>query len=333
MTQYDAKLDVPVAFPPQSLAMILGEVLSQARADAAAHRRDREVRARHLLLQRRREEAFPAKSGGSIPSNRDVATYDLEPEMSAAAVADSVVRRSSPAVRLHPGELREPRHGRSHRHAPAAITAVETIDAASGASSTPRRARRGRAHHRRSRQLRADDRPRPASRTRRTRPTRCRSSSIATRLIGRKLRAGGRLCDVAPTVLELMKIAQPSEMDGRSCSSEHRQASHRFRARRAELAARARRARGETKTNVRMGAETHWDGGDPSKLSDRELAAEIERRRAARQEVEDAVHGRRSAAAAANGTAAIVRAAAAPNRGRGRSDSQGLRRAGGPRGL
>jgi DnaJ-domain-containing protein 1 len=36
-----------------------------------------------------------------------------------------------------------------------------------------------------------------------------------------------------------------------------------------------------------------WDG-DPSKLSDTELAAEIERRRQARQEVEDAVHGRRS---------------------------------------
>jgi DnaJ-domain-containing protein 1 len=38
----------------------------------------------------------------------------------------------------------------------------------------------------------------------------------------------------------------------------------------------------------------HWDGSDPSKLSDTELAAEIERRRQARQEVEDAVHGRRS---------------------------------------
>ena len=37
-----------------------------------------------------------------------------------------------------------------------------------------------------------------------------------------------------------------------------------------------------------------WEGRDPSKLSDTELAAEIERRRQARQEVEDAVHGRRS---------------------------------------
>jgi DnaJ-domain-containing protein 1 len=38
----------------------------------------------------------------------------------------------------------------------------------------------------------------------------------------------------------------------------------------------------------------HWDRGDRSRLSDTELAAEIERARQARQEVEDAVHGRRS---------------------------------------
>lgn len=37
----------------------------------------------------------------------------------------------------------------------------------------------------------------------------------------------------------------------------------------------------------------NWEG-DPSKLSDTELSAEIERRRQARQEVEDAVHGRRT---------------------------------------
>ena len=33
---------------------------------------------------------------------------------------------------------------------------------------------------------------------------------------GRQLRAGGALCDVAPTLLELLGIEQPSEMDGRS---------------------------------------------------------------------------------------------------------------------
>ena len=40
--------------------------------------------------------------------------------------------------------------------------------------------------------------------------------AIADDLTGRKLRAGGRLADVAPTVLERMGVAQPPDMDGRS---------------------------------------------------------------------------------------------------------------------
>jgi len=40
--------------------------------------------------------------------------------------------------------------------------------------------------------------------------------AIAEDLTGRKLRSGGRLADVAPTVLDRMGIAQPPDMDGRS---------------------------------------------------------------------------------------------------------------------
>jgi 2,3-bisphosphoglycerate-independent phosphoglycerate mutase len=40
--------------------------------------------------------------------------------------------------------------------------------------------------------------------------------AIADDLQGRKLRAGGRLADVAPTVLDRMGIPQPPDMDGRS---------------------------------------------------------------------------------------------------------------------
>ena len=40
--------------------------------------------------------------------------------------------------------------------------------------------------------------------------------AIADDLTGRKLRAGGRLADVAPTILDRMGIPQPPDMDGRS---------------------------------------------------------------------------------------------------------------------
>ena len=37
---------------------------------------------------------------------------------------------------------------------------------------------------------------------------------VAAGMEGRQLRAGGALCDVAPTLLELLGLAQPAEMDG-----------------------------------------------------------------------------------------------------------------------
>ena len=40
--------------------------------------------------------------------------------------------------------------------------------------------------------------------------------AVAGDLVGRKLRAGGRLADVAPTLLDYLGIAKPSEMDGSS---------------------------------------------------------------------------------------------------------------------
>ena len=53
MTTYDAKFGLPVAFPKETYPDIFPEVLARARPDAVSLRRDREVRARHLLLQRR----------------------------------------------------------------------------------------------------------------------------------------------------------------------------------------------------------------------------------------------------------------------------------------
>ena len=67
MTAYDATLDLPVAFPEGELDDILGE-RSPAPGRASSARRDREVRPRHLLLQRRaRGSASTARSASSSP--------------------------------------------------------------------------------------------------------------------------------------------------------------------------------------------------------------------------------------------------------------------------
>ena len=80
----------------------------------APRRRDREVRARHVLLQRRRGVGVGGRARVLVPSPRDVASYDLKPEMSAAGVAEAVVARAAGRLRLLRRQLREPGHGRSH---------------------------------------------------------------------------------------------------------------------------------------------------------------------------------------------------------------------------
>ena len=68
MTQYDQTFPIPQAFPPFSLARILAEVLAGAGPHPVPDRGDREVPARHLLLQRRLRAAVPGR--GAPPGAR-----------------------------------------------------------------------------------------------------------------------------------------------------------------------------------------------------------------------------------------------------------------------
>ena len=92
MVEYSAALNafLKTLFPPAVIKMGLGETIVARRAEAAAHRRDREVRPRHLLLQRRRGAQFDGEERILVPSPK-VATYDLKPEMSAPEVTDKLV--------------------------------------------------------------------------------------------------------------------------------------------------------------------------------------------------------------------------------------------------
>ncbi len=61
LTQYDASYDCPHVFPPQTLDSILGQVVAEAGKTPAPHRRNGEIPARHLFLQRRRGNAVPGR--------------------------------------------------------------------------------------------------------------------------------------------------------------------------------------------------------------------------------------------------------------------------------
>jgi 2,3-bisphosphoglycerate-independent phosphoglycerate mutase len=218
MTKYDGKLDVPAAFPPQSLAMILGEVLSQRGVSQLRTAETEKYAHVTYFFNGGVEQAFAGEERRLIPSNREVATYDLAPEMSAAPVADSVVdalKPGGPAFILvnfanpdmvgHTGMLQP------------AVSALETIDKCVGrivdAAAAADAAVFITADHGNCETM-IDPVTGGPHTAHTTNPI--PFIAIARDLIGRKLRAGGRLADVAPTVLERMKIAQPSEMDGRS---------------------------------------------------------------------------------------------------------------------
>ena len=133
MTRYDAKIDVPPAFPPQSLAKILGEVLSERGVSQLRTAETEKYAHVTYFFNGGVEQAFPGEERRLVPSNRDVATYDLAPEMSAAPVTDGVVEAlkpggpdfilvnyANPDMVGHTGMLKP------------AVSALETIDACIG---------------------------------------------------------------------------------------------------------------------------------------------------------------------------------------------------------
>ncbi|MGD9307709.1 MAG: 2,3-bisphosphoglycerate-independent phosphoglycerate mutase, partial [Desulfosarcina sp.] len=93
MTLYDEDFDLPVAFGPVHLEMILGEVLSRhgmrqlriAETEKYAHVT--------YFFNGGEETPFENEDRCLIPSPRDVATYDQKPEMSAPQVTDEVLSR------------------------------------------------------------------------------------------------------------------------------------------------------------------------------------------------------------------------------------------------
>jgi len=221
MTVYDRTFTLPVVFDPQTFSGNLADVLAaHGRTNLRLAETEKYAHVTYFF-NGGVEQAFPGEERRLVPSNRDVATYDLAPEMSAAPVTDGVVEAlkpggpdfilvnyANPDMVGHTGMLKP------------AVSALETIDACVGRIMTAAAAAKATVF------ITADhgncetmidpitDQPHTAHTT-----NPIPFIAIADDLVGRKLRAGGRLADVAPTVLDRMGIAQPPDMDGRSLFS------------------------------------------------------------------------------------------------------------------
>ncbi len=213
LTQYDVTIkNVEVAFKPQTLDNTLGQWV--AIKDKKQLRIAETEKYAHVtfFFNGGVEKANDNEDRILIPSPK-VATYDLQPEMSAYEVTDTLLKKldtadydliilnfANPDMVGHTGVV------------PAAIKAVETVDECMG-KITNRIISMGGSVIVTADHGNAEVMIDPITKAPMTAHT---TNLVPCILVGKDviLREGGRLCDLAPTLLELMGEDQPTEMTG-----------------------------------------------------------------------------------------------------------------------
>ncbi|MEG4030150.1 MULTISPECIES: 2,3-bisphosphoglycerate-independent phosphoglycerate mutase [unclassified Microcoleus] len=222
-TQYDPKLSVMVAFEPQNLNNILGEVISKHGLQQLRTAETEKYAHVTYFFNGGLEEPFIGEHRELVQSPM-VATYDEAPQMSADLVTDGVVTAlekgiysfmvinyANPDMVGHTGMM------------DATIIAIETVDKCLGRLVSAISKAGGTAiiiaDHGNAEQMFDEDGNPWTAHT--TNPV----PFILVEGEGRKipghgtdvpLRADGCLADIAPTILELLRLPQPPEMTGRS---------------------------------------------------------------------------------------------------------------------
>ncbi len=214
LTNYDKTFPVPVAFQPTSMERILAEVLS-ARGLCILKTAETE-KYPHVtyFFNGGVEEPYPCEHRVLVASPK-VATYDLKPEMSAEGVTDALVDGITAGE--HDFILCNYANADMVGHSgsiPATIKAVETVDASlarvlKAAESAGTRlivtADHGNA------EMMIDPETGGPHTAHTTNPV---PFVVVDWEQEQRLRQGGALCDVAPTILSLLGIEQPAEMTG-----------------------------------------------------------------------------------------------------------------------
>jgi 2,3-bisphosphoglycerate-independent phosphoglycerate mutase len=220
MTEYEAGLPVHVVSgKPAPLKNILGEVVSKAgigQFRCAETEKNPHVT---FFFNNYRSTPFPGEDR-ACPASPKVPTYDMQPEMSAAEVTKAakdailsgkygliVVNYANPDMVGHTGSL------------PAAIKACEATDAGLGELLAALATQHGKAvilaDHGNAEQMWDPELNGPH--------TAHTLNLVEVFVVGEglaagktKMRTGGRLADIAPTVLHLMGLPKPAEMTGES---------------------------------------------------------------------------------------------------------------------
>ena len=214
MTQYDAEMPcVHVAFGPESLENTFGEYLSKQGKTQLRIAETQKYAHVTFFFNGGEEEPYPGEDRILVPSPK-ISTFDLMPEMSAPQVSEKLneaVRSGKYDVVIvnfancdmvgHTGII------------PAAVKAVETVDACVGSLVQAVKDMDGvlfvtADHGNADKMLDENDEPFTAHTT----------NPVPFIVVNYPctLREGGKLCDIAPTMLKVMGLPQPAEMTGTS---------------------------------------------------------------------------------------------------------------------
>ena len=217
MTQYDKLFTLPVVVPPESMDNLLANLMAQANLRNLRVAETEKYAHVTYFFNGGIERAFPGEERILVPSQK-VATYDLAPEMSAAGIADVVTKAVADTtfdvivVNFANADM----VGHSGKMEPT-IRGVETVDACLGRLYQAIRQHGGSmlvtADHGNA-EMMVD----PGAGGPHTAHTTNPVPFILITEMGKKLglKSGGSLRDIAPTVLDLLKLPQPKDMTGHS---------------------------------------------------------------------------------------------------------------------
>jgi 2,3-bisphosphoglycerate-independent phosphoglycerate mutase len=219
MTPYEAAFPMPAAFVRQDLSNGLGQVVSEAGLRQLRIAETEKYAHVTYFFNGGMEEPFPGEDRRLVPSPRDVATYDLKPEMSVFQVTDTLLAEMASGTHAfvvcnlanldmvgHTGVI------------PAVIKACEAVDSCLARIVAAVRARRGRLlltadHGNAEEMLTPDKHPQTAH----------SKNPVALVLVdesGPRALRPGKLGDIAPTILHLWGLPIPVEMTGKSLLEE-----------------------------------------------------------------------------------------------------------------
>ena len=214
MTQYDATMpNVDVAFHPQSLKNTLGEYLSNLGMTQLRIAETEKYAHVTFFFNGGVETVYPGEDRVLIHSPK-VATYDLQPEMSAYAVTDALVEKIDSGmydvIILNYANCDMVGHTGIFDAAKAAVEAVDTcvgrvidaIERMHGAAIIT-------ADHGNAEKMYEEDGSPFTAHT---------TNPVPFCVVGYpcKLRENGKLADIAPTMLKILGLPQPAEMTGES---------------------------------------------------------------------------------------------------------------------